>query len=67
MVSADFASIEELQSQNRWDEATEIMIDTARRVEAAGADFLLIATNTMHKMYPELQAALDIPVVLYPE
>lgn len=63
MVSVDFAPIEELQSQDRWNEATEIMIDTARQVEAAGADFLLIATNTMHKMYPEVQAALDIPVL----
>ncbi|MFC1922781.1 aspartate/glutamate racemase family protein [Chloroflexota bacterium] len=62
MVSVDFASIEELQSQDRWNEATEVMIDTARQVEVAGADFLLIATNTMHKMYSEVQAALDIPV-----
>jgi aspartate racemase len=63
MVSVDFALIEELQSQDRWDEATVIMITTARQVEAAGADFLLIATNTMHKMYNEVQAALDIPVL----
>lgn len=63
MVSVDFAPIEELQSQARWDEATGIMISTARQVEAAGADFLLIATNTMHKMYNEVQAALEIPVL----
>ena len=63
MVSVDFALIEELQSQDRWDEATEIMISTARHVEAAGADFLLIATNTMHKMFPEVQGALSIPIL----
>jgi aspartate racemase len=63
MVSIDFALIEEMQSQDRWDEATEIMISTARQVEAAGADFLLIATNTMHKMFPEVQGALSIPIL----
>lgn len=63
MVSVDFASIEELQSQNKWDEATKRMIASAQQVEAAGADFLLIATNTMHKMYDEVQAALDIPML----
>lgn len=63
MVSVDFDTIEELQSQERWDEATETMIATARQVEAAGADFLLIATNTMHKMFPEVQAAINIPML----
>ena len=63
MVSVDFAIIEELQNQNRWIEATGFMIETAHQVAAAGADFLLIATNTMHKMYDEVQAALDIPVL----
>jgi aspartate racemase len=63
MVSVDFAPIEELQSQDRWEEATEIMISTARQVEAGGADFLLIATNTMHKMYPDVQAAISVPML----
>lgn len=63
MVSVDFAPIEELQSQDRWYEATKIMISTARQVEAAGADFLLIATNTMHKMFPEVQSAINIPML----
>ena len=63
MVSVDFAPIEELQNQNRWNEATEFMVETAHQVAAAGADFLLIATNTMHKMYDEVQAALNIPVL----
>lgn len=63
MVSVDFAPMEVLQNQNRWSEATEVMIETAHQVAAAGADFLLIATNTMHKMYDEVQAALNIPVL----
>ena len=63
MVSVDFAPIEVLQSQDRWDEAAEALVASARQVQAAGADFLLIATNTMHKVYPQVQAALHIPVV----
>lgn len=63
MVSVDFAPIEELQSQDRWEEAAQEMIASAKKVAAAGADFLLIATNTMHKVYAEVQAALDIPVL----
>ena len=63
MVSVDFAPIELLQSQDRWEEAAILLAASARQVQAAGADFLLIATNTMHKVYPQIQAALDIPVV----
>ncbi len=63
MVSVDFAPIEELQSQDRWKEAAQEMIASAKQVATAGADFLLIATNTMHKVYAEVQAALDIPVL----
>jgi aspartate racemase len=63
MVSVDFAPIEELQSQNRWDEAEKIMISSARQVQAGGADFLLIATNTMHKLYNPVQAAIEIPLL----
>jgi len=63
MVSVDFAPIEQLQSQDRWDEAAAQLADSARKIQAAGADFLLIATNTMHKVFPQVQAALDIPVL----
>jgi aspartate racemase len=63
MVSVDFASIEELQSQDRWEDAAHELIASALQVQAAGADFLLIATNTMHKVYPQIQAALDIPAL----
>jgi aspartate racemase len=63
MVSVDFAVIEKLQSQDRWDEAARELIASSLQIQAAGADFLLIATNTMHKVFPQVQEALDIPVV----
>ena len=63
LVSVDFSQIESLQHQNKWPELTEIMIDAAKRVERAGADFLLICTNTMHKMADEVQAAIGIDLL----
>src|SRR5512133_137394 len=63
MVSVDFAEVEVLQKEGRWDEATLMMVNAARQVEAAGADFLLICTNTMHKMAAEVQAAVHIPLL----
>lgn len=63
MASVDFAEIETLQNEGRWEEATQIMVDTARQVERGGADFVLICTNTMHKMAPEVQAAIGIPLL----
>lgn len=63
MVSVDFAEVEILQKSGRWDEATQMMIAAARQVETAGADFLLICTNTMHLMADEVQAAIQIPLL----
>lgn len=63
MYSVDFAEIETLQSEARWDEATQSMIEAARHVEAGGADFLVICTNTMHKMADEVEAAIHIPLL----
>ena len=63
LVSVDFAEIEVLQREGRWDEATQAMIDVARQVQAGGADFLLICTNTMHKMAEEVQANIEIPLL----
>jgi len=63
MLSVDFAEIEVLQRQRRWDQATRLMLDAARRVEAAGADFLVICTNTMHKMADDVEAGLGIPLL----
>ena len=63
MVSVDFAEIEALQSSGKWNEATEIMVTTARQVEKGGADFMLICTNTMHKMAPQVQENINIPLL----
>jgi len=63
MVSVDFAEIEILQKEGRWEEATQMMISAARQVEAADADFLLICTNTMHMMANEVQASIHIPLL----
>lgn len=63
MFSFDFAEIEDLQHAGRWDEATASMVAAARDVERGGADLLLIATNTMHRMADEVQAAIDIPLI----
>ncbi|KPL77034.1 aspartate racemase [Ornatilinea apprima] len=63
MVSVDFAEIEVLQSSGRWDEATQMMVDAALQVQRGGADFLMICTNTMHRMAEEVRAALQIPLL----
>jgi aspartate racemase len=63
MYSVDFAPIEALQHQGDWDGAAAILIDAARRLEAGGADFFLIATNTMHRVADEVAGAVDIPLL----
>lgn len=63
MWSFDFADIEVLQRTDRWDEAASLMVDAARRLERGGADFLVIATNTMHIAAPQVQAATDLPLL----
>ena len=63
MYSVDFAEIEALQYAGRWDEATQAMIDAARHVEAGGADFVVICTNTMHKMADQVEAVIGIPLL----
>jgi aspartate racemase len=63
MYSFDFEEIETLQHAGRWDAATERMVDAARRLERGGADFVLICSNTMHRMAAEVQAAIGIPLL----
>jgi aspartate racemase len=63
MYSVEFAEIENLQHQNRWDDAADILIKAARSLEKGGADFALICTNTMHKLYDEIQAQIRIPLL----
>lgn len=61
--SVDFADIERLQHQGHWDELASMLAQAAGAVEAAGADFLLIGTNTMHKVAPQVEAAISIPLL----
>ncbi len=63
MYSLDFEEVEKLQHQGKWDEATELMIDAALRIEKAGADFIVICTNTMHKMAEEVQKRINTPLL----
>jgi aspartate racemase len=63
LYSVEFGAIEALMRAGRWEETAAAVVSAARRVEAGGADFLLIATNTIHKVYPQVAAALAIPVL----
>lgn len=63
MYSVDFEEVEQLQHRGRWDKATDVMIDAAKRVERGGADFVLICTNTMHKMAGAVAANINVPLL----
>ncbi|MFE5549785.1 aspartate/glutamate racemase family protein [Streptomyces sp. NPDC056534] len=63
LYSVDFAEIEQLQSQGRWTEAGEILAAAAQALEAAGADMVLICTNTMHKVADCVEAVVSIPLL----
>ncbi|MEP7136140.1 MAG: aspartate/glutamate racemase family protein [Chloroflexota bacterium] len=63
MVSVDFAEIEAFQHEGKWDEAAQVLIEAAQSVERGGADFIILCTNTMHKVADELQASVKIPLL----
>ncbi len=63
MYSFDFHEIETLQMQGNWDQATQRMIQAAQRLAKGGAGCVVIATNTMHRMADDVQAAVDIPLI----
>lgn len=63
MYSVDFEEIKLLQHEGNWDKATQIMIDAAKRLEKGGADFVVICTNTMHKMADQMQSQIQIPIL----
>ena len=63
MYSVDFAEYEKLQHEGKWEELTEKMVDIGRRLEAAGSDLILICTNTMHKMAPQVQESIKVPLL----
>ncbi len=61
MWSVDFAPIAQMQAEGRWDEAGGRLAGVARRLEASGAEVLVLATNTMHKVADAIEAATDLP------
>ena len=63
MVSVDFDEIEKLQRAGSWEQMAQLLAAAAKSVEAAGADFLLICTNTMHKVAPQIERAISIPLL----
>lgn len=63
LYSVDFAEIEECQAKGEWERSGEILADAAMRLESAGADFIVICTNTMHKVVSQIQAKIKIPII----
>ncbi len=63
LLSVDFAEIERLQVAGEWERAGAILADEARALEAAGADLLVLCTNTMHKVADALTAAVNVPLL----
>lgn len=63
MWSFDFSEIEALQHAGRWDELADRLAQAGKALERAGADFLVLCTNTMHRLAGELQAAVDLPLL----
>ncbi len=62
LYSVDFHEVERLQHAGDWDAAGALLADAARSLRAAGADFLVLCTNTMHKVAHAIEAAVDIPL-----
>ena len=63
LYSVDFAEIEEYQAKGEWDKSAEVLSAAAVNLEKAGADFIVICTNTMHKVAPEIQKHISIPII----
>jgi aspartate racemase len=63
LYSVDFHDIEKLQHAGQWEEAGDILVAAAQALVAAGADFIVLCTNTMHKVVDAIQSAVTIPVL----
>jgi len=63
LYSVDFHEIEACQSSGDWEKCAAILAEAAQRLEQAGADFIVICTNTMHKVAPQVQAAVSVPIL----
>jgi len=63
LYSVDFHDIEQLQAAGKWDEIRVILSDTARKLESAGADFIVMCSNTIHKLAADIQNAVSVPLL----
>lgn len=63
LYSVEFDEIEKCQSSGQWDKSGEILGDAARKLEASGADVVLICTNTMHKVFDQVQKMVEVPLL----
>ena len=63
LYSVDFAEIEEYQAKGEWNKSAEVLAQAAVSLEKAGADFIVICTNTMHKVVPQIQKQIRIPII----
>ena len=63
LYSVDFAEIERYQASGDWDKSAEVLSQIAQNLEQAGADFIVICTNTMHKVAPQIQKIISIPIL----
>ena len=63
LYSVDFAEIEKYQAAGEWGKGGDVLVDAAMRLERAGADFIVICTNTMHKVAPQIQKSIGIPIL----
>ena len=63
LYSVDFAEIEEYQAKGQWDRSAEVLGQAAENLEKAGADFIVICTNTMHKVAPQIRQRISIPIL----
>ena len=63
LYSVNFAEVKKLTEEGRWDKIETMMCEIAKKLEAAGADCLLLGANTMHRLAPEIQAAINIPLI----
>ncbi len=63
LFSVDFAEIEQMQMAGQWDQAGQAMAEAAQRLERGGADFVVLCTNTMHKLAGDIEAAVSIPLL----
>lgn len=63
LYSVDFSEIEKCQADGDWDKSAEILGKAAQNLEKAGADFIVICTNTMHKVVPQIEKMISIPIL----